>query len=43
LAALFPVLALVMMTVAIILSVLGNIRQDIKTMVAGVIYILAGR
>lgn len=38
----FPVLSLVMITVAVILGVLGNIKQDVKTFLAAVISILAG-
>jgi len=38
----FPVVALVLILIAVILGILGNIRQDIKTLMAAVISILAG-
>ena len=41
-AAMFPVLSLVMITIAVILGILGNIRQDGKTFLAAIISILAG-
>ncbi|XP_052262711.1 voltage-dependent calcium channel gamma-5 subunit-like [Dreissena polymorpha] len=41
-AAMFPVVSLVMITVAVILGILGNIRQDMKTLFAAVIFVLAG-
>ncbi|KAJ8319351.1 hypothetical protein KUTeg_004442 [Tegillarca granosa] len=41
-AVLFPVIALLLLIVGSILSVLGNIRQDCKTLIAAVIYILSG-
>lgn len=41
-AAMFPVVALVMITVAVILGIIGNIRRDIKTLLAAVISILGG-
>lgn len=41
-AAMIPVLSLILLTVAAVLSVLGNLRQDIKTLISAVIYILAG-
>ncbi|XP_053389775.1 voltage-dependent calcium channel gamma-5 subunit-like isoform X2 [Mercenaria mercenaria] len=41
-AAMFPVVALVMITIAVILGIIGNIRRDIKTLLAAVISILGG-
>ncbi|XP_060063473.1 voltage-dependent calcium channel gamma-7 subunit-like [Ylistrum balloti] len=41
-AAMIPVISLILLTIAAVLSVLGNLRQDIKTLISAVIYILAG-
>ncbi|XP_060589165.1 voltage-dependent calcium channel gamma-5 subunit-like [Ruditapes philippinarum] len=41
-AAMFPVVALVMITIAVILGIIGNIRRDIKTLLAAVVSILGG-
>ncbi|KAL4239580.1 regulation of AMPA receptor [Mactra antiquata] len=41
-AAMFPVVSLVMIIVAVILGIIGNIRKDIKTLLAAVISILGG-
>ncbi|OWF36559.1 hypothetical protein KP79_PYT03115 [Mizuhopecten yessoensis] len=42
-AAMIPVISLILLTIAAVLSVLGNLRQDIKTLISAVIYILAGK
>lgn len=41
-AAMFPVVSLVMIIMAVILGIIGNIRKDIKTLLAAVISILGG-
>ena len=42
-ASIFPVASLVLLTVATVLSVVGNIKRDFKTLVSAVTYILAGK
>ena len=41
-AALFPVCALVMITIGVIFGILGNVKQDFKTLLAAVVFILSG-
>ena len=42
-AALFPVCALVMITIGVIFGILGNVKQDFKTLLAAVVFILSGK
>ncbi|KAL3875764.1 hypothetical protein ACJMK2_033682 [Sinanodonta woodiana] len=41
-AALFPVFSLVMLTMAVILGIIGNLKQDVRTLLASVISVIAG-
>ncbi|KAK3590835.1 hypothetical protein CHS0354_024572 [Potamilus streckersoni] len=41
-AALFPVFSLVLLTIAVILGIIGNLKQDVRTLFASVISVLAG-
>jgi hypothetical protein len=38
-----PVVALILMVIAIIMNIVGNIHRDVKTLVSGILYIVAGK